>query len=332
MPENRSPILDLLRRNQLVSGHQVLVTPLGGGVSSDVFLIEDEGKCFVVKQALPQLRVIDDWQADTARNHVEYEFLRYLSRIVPDGVPAVFAVGADYFTMEYLGPEYRNWKELLLSGDCQPQHAVRAARILGALHRVSFGDPELARRFDTTPNFHQLRTDPYLLTTGRRHPALQERFEQEAVRLEKTRECLVHGDYSPKNMLIGCGRMVLLDCEVAWYGDPAFDLAFLINHLLLKSLYHAPLDHGLQEIIGPLIAAYYDERQMENAGVLDSRTATLLLMLLLARIDGKSPVEYLTESKQAFVRSFVSSRLSAPTLTHEVVRDWFAGLQTRMGK
>jgi aminoglycoside phosphotransferase (APT) family kinase protein len=332
MAENGSHILDLLRRHQLVSGHNVLVTPLGGGVSSDVFLIEDEGKRFVVKQALPQLKVRDHWQADTSRNRVEYEFLRYLSRIVPDAVPAVFAVGADFFAMDYLGPEYRNWKELLLSGDCQSQHAVRAARILGTLHRVSFGDPELALRFDTTPNFHQLRTDPYLLTTGRRHPALQERFEQEAVRLEETRECLVHGDYSPKNMLIGNGRTVLLDCEVAWYGDPAFDLAFLINHLLLKSLYHAPLDRGLQEIIGTLIAAYYDERQMENAGALDSRIGRLLLMLLLARIDGKSPVEYLTEPKQDFVRSFVSSRLSAPTFTHEVVQDWFAGLQTRMGK
>src|ERR1700747_1153296 len=156
MAENRSPILDLLRRNQLVSGHHVRVTPLGGGVSSDVFLIEDEGKHFVVKQALPQLKVRDHWQADPARNHVEYEFLRYLGRIVPGAAPAVFAVGADYFTMEYLGPEFRNWKELLLSGNCQPQDAVGAARILGTLHRVSFGDSELARRFDTTPNFHQL--------------------------------------------------------------------------------------------------------------------------------------------------------------------------------
>jgi aminoglycoside phosphotransferase (APT) family kinase protein len=331
MAENGSPILDLLHRDQLISGHNVLVTPLAGGVSSDVFLIEDEGKRFVVKQALPQLKVRDHWQADTSRNRVEYEFLRYLSRIVPDAVPAVFAVGADYFAMEYLGHEYRNWKELLLSGDCRVQHAVRAARILGTLHRVSSGDLELARRFDTTPNFHQLRTDPYLLTTGRRHPALQEHFEQEAVRLENTRECLVHGDYSPKNMLIGNGRTVLLDGEVAWYGDPAFDLAFLLNHLLLKSLYHAKSDpatsdSGLQEIIGSLTAAYYDERQMENAGALDSRTARLLLMLLLARVDGKSPVEYLTEPKQDFVRSFVSSRLPASTFTHEVVRDWFAGL------
>jgi len=332
MAGNESPILDQLRRDHLVSGHSVLVTPLGGGVSSDVFLIEDGGKRFVVKQALPQLKVKDDWQADTSRNRVEYEFLRYLSRIVPDAAPAVFAAGSDYFAMEYLGSEYRNWKELLSSGDCQPEHAIRAARILGTLHRVSFGDPELARRFDTTPNFHQLRTDPYLLTTGRRHPALQERFDQEAVRLESTRECLVHGDYSPKNMLIGNGRTVLLDCEVAWYGDPAFDLAFWLNHLLLKALYHAPHDPGLKGMIGAFTAAYYDERRMERDGALDSRTATLLLMLLLARIDGKSPVEYLTSAKQDFVRNFVAARLSALTSAHEVVRDWFTCLSTRLGE
>jgi len=327
MAEKEPQILALLRRDQLVSGN-VLVTPLGGGVSSDVFLIENGGKRFVVKQALPQLKVRDHWQADTSRNRIEYEFLRYLSCIISDAVPAVFAVGADYFAMEYLGPDYSNWKQLLLRGDCRPQHAVRAAKTLGTLHRVSFGDPELARRFDTTSNFHQLRTDPYLLTTGRRHPDLRERFEQEALRLEETRECLVHGDYSPKNILLGNGRTVLLDCEVAWYGDPSFDLAFLINHLLLKSLYHAPRDVGLQKMVDILIGEYYDERNMGNTQDFDSRTGRLLLMLLLARIDGKSPVEYLTDDhKKDFVRRFVSSRLSAPMFTlDEVAHAWFADL------
>jgi 5-methylthioribose kinase len=332
MAENASHIVDRLRRDQLVSQRTVVVTPLGGGVSSNVFLIENEGKRFVIKQALPRLKVKDQWQADTSRNRFEYEFLLYLSQIVPEAVPAVYALGADYFAMEYLGPEYANWKQLLLSGDCQLQHALQAAKILGTLHRVSFGDPDLASRFDTTANFHQLRTDPYFFTTGRRYPGLQECFEQEASRLERTRECLVHGDYSPKNMLIGSSRFVLLDCEVAWYGDPAFDLGFLINHLLLKALYHAPLDVGLHNIIGSLIEAYYVERNADHSlwCALDSRTARLLLMLLLARIDGKSPIEYLTsDHKKAFVRCFVSSRLSSYTLTlNEVVRDWFAGLQS----
>jgi aminoglycoside phosphotransferase (APT) family kinase protein len=335
MAENESHILDRLRRDQLIVGRDVLLTPLGGGVSSDVFLVENEGKRFVVKQALRRLKVRESWQADTSRNRFEYEFLRYLGTIVPEAAPKVFARGTDYFTMEYLGPEYRNWKQLLMSGDCQSLHAERAAKILGRLHRCSWGDADLARRFDTTANFHQLRTDPYLVTTGRRHPALQKFFEQEVVRLENTRECLVHGDYSPKNMLIGNGRLVLLDCEVAWYGDPAFDLAFLINHLLLKALYHAPVDRGLRSLIAGLVEAYYVERgEWSRKEDFDSRAAKLLLMLLLARMEGKSPVEYLgSDDKRDFVRSFVSSRLCASTVKlDEVVSEWFRDLLTRIGQ
>ncbi len=327
-------ILELLRRDRLVSAHAVLITPLGGGVSSDVFLVEQEAKRFVVKRALPRLKVKDNWQADTGRNRVEYEFLHYLRGIIPDCVPGVLAVCDGYFAMEYLGPEYKNWKEVLLAGDCRVAVAAQAARLLGMLHRISYGNAELARRFDTTPNFHQLRTDPYLLTTGRRHPALQKMFEAEALRLEQTRECLVHGDFSPKNILIGNGRFVLLDCEVAWYGDPAFDLAFLINHLLLKSLYRAPIDHGFEKLIEEFISTYFSERELHGSAgaVFSSRTAKLLLMLLLARIDGKSPVEYVNgEDKRNFVRAFVSDRLARPGMDlNRLVVDWFRGLQTEV--
>lgn len=304
-------ILDLLRRDDLISD-AAHCSPLSGGVSSDVFLIEDREKRFVVKQALPCLKVQDHWPADTSRNRVEYEFLKYLKQLIPGAAPQVVAAGADYFAMEYLGPEYANWKELLLRGECRQEHALRAATILGTLHRESFGNPGLVSLFDSTTNFHQLRTDPYLLTTGRRHPELRELFEREAQRLEATRECLVHGDYSPKNILIGNGRLVLLDCEVAWYGDPAFDLAFLTNHLLLKSLFHAPVDHGLQQMTTTFLEKYFEERSLpaDDARELDARTARLLLMLMLARVDGKSPVEYLTGGAKDFVRTFVGSALT----------------------
>ena len=323
-------ILDLLRNDGVVSPSAV-TKPLAGGISSDVFLIEDGEHRLVVKQALPCLKVADPWPADTSRNRFEYEFLRYLGRVLPKNAPRVFAVGKDYFVMEYLGPEYHNWKTLLLSKNIQRRHAVQAGGILAALHRSSFGNPDLQTLFETTSNFHQLRTDPYLLTTGRRHPDLREFFENEALRLERTRECLVHGDYSPKNMLVGNTRMVLLDCEVAWYGDPAFDVAFLINHLFLKSLFHAPEHTALQPAIEAFLAKYHEERALQAAqkAELDSRTARLLLMLLLARIDGKSPVEYLTEAKRESVRNFVSSELpSSKFILHEVISHWFARLQS----
>jgi aminoglycoside phosphotransferase (APT) family kinase protein len=331
MTQGSPEIMDLLRRDCLVSGHAVSITPLGGGVSSDVFLVQDGDKRFVLKRALPQLKVKDEWRADVSRNRHEYDYLRYVGAFLPGSVPVPFVLGPDYFTMEYLGPDFSNWKTLLLQRDCQVEHAREIARVLANIHRQSAGDQEARRKFDTTANFHQLRTDPYLLTTGRRHPALRVYFEEEARRLERTRECLVHGDYSPKNMLVGKGRLVLLDCEVAWYGDPAFDIAFLLNHLLLKSLYHMPKDVGFRQLIETAIAQYHSERRLSRdlRQDFDRRSARLLLMLLLARIDGKSPVEYLgDEDKREFVRSFVTAGLQKDTATLlGVVDEWFGGLE-----
>jgi aminoglycoside phosphotransferase (APT) family kinase protein len=327
---NSLPILKLLHADGRLQSQNARAVPLTGGVSSDVFLVEDGDRQFVVKQALPKLKVQDLWQADISRNRTEFEYLNFVGRILPQAVPKVFAAGDGYFTMEYLGEGFVNWKQMLLAGQCNPDDAAQAGRTLGIIHRISSGDAEAARIFDTTENFHQLRTDPYLVTTGRRHPELREYFERETVRLESTRECLVHGDYSPKNILIGNGRQVLLDCEVAWYGDPAFDLGFLLNHLLLKSLHHAPQDVGLQEMVEQAVHGYYAERRLprDKQSSFDHRTAGLLPLLLLARIDGKSPAEYLrSEREKDFVRGFVTSVLPVADLTlAELSKRWFAAL------
>jgi aminoglycoside phosphotransferase (APT) family kinase protein len=324
-------LLDLLLRDRLISNSAVSLQPLSGGVSSNVFLVKEGDKTFVVKQALERLRVSDVWLADTSRNRNEYEYLRYVGRILPGVVPQVFAVRDGYFTMEYVGNAFSNWKQLLLSGDCRASHAQLAARILGTIHHASFCDHVAENLFDTTKTFHQLRVHPYLLTSGERHPLLKEHFEAEAYRLENTRECLVHGDYSPKNVLVSDRQLILLDCEVAWYGDGAFDLAFLVSHLLLKSLYHAPQDMGLPDIIAALTAAYYGERKFSTAerARFDSRTSRLLVLLLLARIDGKSPVEYLSnETKREFVRRFAYVQLrSRNNGLRETINQWFASLE-----
>ena len=37
---------------------------------------------------------------------------------------------------------------------------------------------------------------------------------------------LVHGDFSPKNILISNKKIIYLDAECCNYGDPVFDLVF----------------------------------------------------------------------------------------------------------
>jgi aminoglycoside phosphotransferase (APT) family kinase protein len=328
LPE-AAQFLEMLHRDGYVRDAQARLTPLSGGVSSELYLVEDGSEKFVVKRALPKLKVKDNWFADVSRNATEWKYLEYVGGLMPGVVPKLRFANpeAGYFGMEYLGEGFVNWKQMLLAGDCRTEHSALAGKILGDIHRRTSSEIKLWERFDTTPNFHQLRVEPYLLTTGHRHPELRDLFFAEAQRIEETREVLVHGDFSPKNILISGDRMVLLDCEVAWYGDPAFDVAFCLNHLLLKSLYHAPNRLGIEQMIAAFWQAYAGRFVGGKAHGVEQRIVPLLLMLLLARVDGKSPAEYLTVPKQQFIRDFVREHLPSPPKNLDGLSDiWFAQL------
>lgn len=309
---NPTEMLALLLQRGLIADPAAKATPLGGGVSSDIWLIEDGATRFVVKRALPKLKVPQDWFADVSRNRHEQDFIDYVAGFLPDAVPHILHRASEhgFFTMEYLGGEFQNWKSLLMSGRPAIDHARRAASILAAIHRHSWNDPEVRARFATTPQFFQMRLEPYLLSTGQRHPQLQTFLAQQADRLTETSLCLVHGDFSPKNILIGPKRMVLLDCEVAWFGDPAFDIAFLFNHFFLKALFFNENPQAYLALAEAAWHTYLGHAKAEQQAGLEERVCRLLPMLMLARVDGKSPVEYLTDKgKQDCLRAFVSEHL-----------------------
>lgn len=327
----RPNILDALRRNGHVLDPDARLAPLSGGVSSEIYLVDDSGRKFVVKRALPRLKVKDDWFADVSRNASERDYMACVSHIIPGVVPQLYFSCPDegYFGMEFLDESFKNWKDLLLAGETRIRHAELAGNIVGEIHRRTTRADGLRRQFNTTTTFHQLRVEPYLLTTGARHPTLRVIFDAEARRIEATHEALVHGDFSPKNILINGNRMVLLDCEVAWYGDPAFDVAFLLSHLFLKSLYHAPKVFNFQDMIDVFWRTYEEGSSRLDANQIEERLLSLLPMLLLARVDGKSPVEYLTSAKREFVRVFVYKSLQSPGDCLADLRDmWFAEIYT----
>lgn len=324
MTETES-FLDQLRRDGHVRHPQARLTPLTGGVSSDIYLVEAGAVRFVVKRALARLRVADEWLADVRRNATERQFLEYVSGFRPEAVPRVLFANpeAGYFGMEHLGDGFANWKQLLLDGVFDTRHARCAGSVLGEIHRRTAGDRGLCRRFDTTESFHQLRTAPYLLHTAERHPTLRGWFAAAAERVEATRECLVHGDFSPKNILVSGGRLVVLDGEVAWYGDPAFDVAFLLNHLFLKRLRHAPAGGELAGLITAFWRTYWETRA-DAGGDFEERVADLLPLLLLARVDGKSPVEYLDPQRKALTREFVERQATERSRRlATLATDWF---------
>lgn len=303
------------------------ITALTGGVSSDIYRVNDKDLTYVVKQALEKLRVKDDWHADISRNRFELAYLRCVSNFLPEAVPEVLFSNADhgYFAMEFLGDDFANWKELLLSGNCKIENASIAGKVLATIHRHTWGDQKIQTDFESTQNFHQLRIEPYLLTTAKRHPDLATCIRTEARRLRNTHLCLVHGDYSPKNLMISGGRFVVLDCEVAWFGDPVFDIAFLLNHLLLKAL---QLDKYREQCITLACAAwqaYQDELgEIHIASDVTPALPTLLPMLMLARVDGKSPVEYLdSKQKKQQLRDFTYQILTeTPDTVSSLISKW----------
>ncbi|WIY53256.1 phosphotransferase [Devosia sp. YIM 151766] len=293
-------VIDALRRLHLVGDDEaVRLVPLVGGVSSDIMLAEVGERRFCVKRALPQLKVAADWRAPVERNAVEADYLRVVAAWQPGLVPEVLGEDrqAGLFAMAYL-PEDTHpvWKRQLLDGVVDPGFAAQVGTALGRIHQLSAADAGIPAQFDNGDLFEALRLDPYLRATGKVHPDLAPAFEALAERVATTRKALMHGDVSPKNILVGPSGPVLLDAECGCFGDPAFDLAFLLNHLLLKAtLFHrAPAPY--LAAYTAIAEAYLAEVDWEDRAALAQRCADLLPALLLARIDGKSPVEYLADT------------------------------------
>jgi len=222
------------------------------------------------------------------------------------------------------------WKQQLLEGWVVPATAAAVGDTVGALHAASAHRPDLARSFDTGESFHAIRLEPYLLATALRHPALAQHLEALAQRTANTRIALVHGDVSPKNILVGPKGPVILDAECAWYGDPAFDVAFCLNHLLLKCLPRPLEAPALRQSFDAFVVAYFARATFETRAALEERAAQLLPALLLARVDGKSPVEYLTEEgARSQVRAVATALIrSAPTRLAQVADRWHIQIGT----
>jgi aminoglycoside phosphotransferase (APT) family kinase protein len=300
-------------------------TALAGGVSSDIWKVELRSGPVCVKRALPRLRVAQLWEAPVERNRYEWRWMQAAARIAPGSAPRVLAHDdAGVFAMEYLdGARYPLWKTELRAGRADPEFARRVGERLARIHAATAGDARVAADFATDASFHALRLEPYLLATAVRHPGLAAALLALAERTASTRAALVHGDVSPKNILAGPRGPVFLDAECAWYGDPAFDLAFCLNHLLLKCLWVPAAAPRFLECYGALAGAYL---QGHPAPGLEARAARLLPGLMLARVDGKSPVEYVTEEVQKErVRAVSGALLLSPSATLTEVRAAWQG-------
>ncbi|HYM11466.1 MAG TPA: aminoglycoside phosphotransferase family protein [Bryobacterales bacterium] len=287
----------LARRGQAPPG-RLEIRELGGGVSNRVLLVEGDGVRFVLKQSLDRLRVADEWLADRSRIFREARSLQDAARLLPAGaVPQVLWVDEPnfLFAMTAVPPSATSWKTQLLAGEACPSTAATVGTLLGLWIRESWGNREFEERYGDQTAFDQLRIDPYYRTAARRRPEVAARVGELIAASAARRVSLVHGDWSPKNFLVGGGAVTAIDFEVVHYGDPTFDAAFCINHFLLKCFRRPAQAPALLDLARVFYAWAESLLPPAALGFFEPATVQHLGCLMLARIDGKSPVEYIVE-------------------------------------
>jgi len=297
--ENAADLLAYLRRTgRITPGEEPRIEVLHGGVSNRTVLVEREsGEAWVLKQALAKLRVPVDWFSSPERIHREALGLEWLERLAPSGsiTPLLFEDRERHLlAMQAVPQPHENWKTALLAGRICADHVGQFATLLATIHRTAQGRADVAEVFGDRSYFESLRLEPYYGYSARQAPDAAA-FLEELIR--ETLDCrttLVHGDYSPKNILVHAGRLVLLDHEVIHFGDPAFDLGFSLTHLLSKA-HH--LRARRREFASAALAYWrvYSESLGARAGAadLEPRAVRHTLACLLARTVGRSPLEYL---------------------------------------
>jgi aminoglycoside phosphotransferase (APT) family kinase protein len=332
--ERLQEILAILRRMGLLAARaDAEGEPLTGGVSSDIWRVDLASGPVCVKRALAKLRVAADWQAPVERNRFEARWMQRANDAVPGSAPHLLGLDEESgaLAMQFLPADrYALWKTQLRDGDADPGFAAQVARTLVRIHAATAADPGVAAEFPTDRIFYDIRLEPYLVATARVHPDLAPPLDALVAATQANRRALVHGDVSPKNILRGPAGPVLLDAECAWWGDPAFDVAFCLNHLLLKCLWTPSATTGFLACFDALTKAYIAGVDWEPPRALEKRAARLLPGLFLARVDGKSPVEYITgDIDKDRVRRTARGLLTQPVESLHAVRlAWTKELST----
>ena len=312
---------------------QPTITPLTGGISSFIARVQTRRGSFCVKRALPRLKVAAEWLAPIERNSAEVAWMKFAGGIAPGFVPRIVAedpVGRA-FAMEYFEPaRYPVWKEQLRDGIIRLATARAVASNLARVHAAAACRDDVARDFANDATFFAIRLQPYFAAAAGLHPDVAYVLERLIARTAHTKLSLVHGDVSPKNILVGPDGPRLLDAECAWYGDPAFDAAFCLTHLLLKCVWRPAFAARYLACFTAFVETYLPGVSWEKPAALEARTCGLIAGMLLARVDGKSPVEYLTtEAERAPVRRIAKHFLLEPVAKLDAVRAaWASGVRT----
>lgn len=287
-------------KGQLLPGEEIAVRELSGGVSCLTLLVQrTAGPDLVIKKARPKLKVREAWFSDPKRIHIEAAAMSALQEILPpDSVPRLLFEDEKHHLlgMEAVPQPHDNWKTLLLQGKLDLEHVEQFAQNLAAIHRLSLQNARYHNKFVNRYFFITLRLEPYYTFVAEQLPEAAP-FLQELIKDTLVESLtLVHGDYSPKNILVHQNRLILLDHEVMHFGDGAFDIGFSMTHLLSKARHMRPFRSEFRQAALHYWAIYQKHFILPPGW--EERAVRHTIACMLARVRGKSPLEYLSEEEK----------------------------------
>ncbi|HEV8607628.1 MAG TPA: phosphotransferase [Tepidisphaeraceae bacterium] len=331
--EQPDQLLTYLKQTNRISPTEIpQIQILRGGVSNKTVLVKrSNNQSWVLKQALPKLRVEVDWFSDPARIHREALALKILPSLSPPNTitPLIFEDPANHLlAMQAVDEPHDNLKTLFMSAQIDPNHLQQFGHIIGVIHSNSTGRSDLAQLFDDRSFFESLRIEPYYRYTAQQVPQAASTLNHLIQTTHSRRLCLVHGDYSPKNILVNNHKLILLDHEVIHFGDPAFDLGFALAHLLSKA-HHFPAQRlAFAAATQTFWTSYTNAIQSAPWRTdIESHAAFHAVACLLARVAGRSKLEYLTqEERQKQMNLAIHLLQSRPTSIDELLNRFLSQL------
>lgn len=325
--EDANQLTRYLRRTARISSHDnVRVTPLVGGVSNRTIKVSlPDGTRWVLKQALPKLLVEVDWFSDVKRVHQEALALQWIERLTSAGSTPTFLFEDQthhLLAMEYVPTPHFVWKDALLRGEVDDGLVRQFGTILGSLHGAATDHRvHLAKQFGDWSGFESLRIEPYYEFAASAVPLVGEFLRGLATDLRTgSKWTLVHGDYSPKNILVHAERLIVIDHEVAHWGDGAFDVGFSLTHMLAKALHIEKARNRFVEAAHLHWQSYVTALANRGDRDLERRAVLHTLGCLVARVAGRSPLEYLTvEDRAKQLRTSIDLIASVPSSIPELI-------------
>lgn len=316
---DQGSVLAYLRQRGQLTGEATVET-LTGGISCIVLAVESADRSLVVKQALPELKTKAKWVADQRRAIVEARAMQVYHAVTPDSVPELMDCDPAEFTltMTRLPRSCTNWKIDMLEGRIHPEMGGKLGSILAKWHNAAAVSAEIREEFMEGALFEQLRVAPFYRAVAAVNPELVSVINQLIAEITQIKTTLVHGDFSPKNIMATTeNRPIVLDFEVAHTGNPVFDLAFLLAHLLCKVI--RTEDKAEKELLVATATQFLNTYKANTQLPVAESLPRHIALIALARVEGVSPVNYLDQPAQQHLATITKAALLDSDMSFELL-------------